>query len=55
MTCKQIKMFEIKYDDIIYKNVKIQKIIICGRIISIWNGKSPQGNNLLYLRFRDST
>ena len=55
MTCKQAQMLTIKYDDIVYKQKKVQKIMLCGLIISLRDDKSPRGNLLKLVRIKDNT
>ena len=55
MTCKQAHMMFIKYDDILYKQKKVQKIIFCGLIVSLRDDKSPKGNLLKIFKLKDNT
>ena len=48
-------MLEIKYDDILYKHRKVHKIIFCGIIVGLRDGKSPRGNLLKYIKIKDNT
>ncbi len=55
LTARQVQNFKIKYDDITLDNKIVNKIMLCGVILSYREGLSPTKKPIRILKFKDST
>lgn len=55
MSCKQTHSFKIHYDDITYDNKIVNKIMLCGIIVSFREGLSPTKKPIRIIKLKDST
>lgn len=55
LTARQVQKLKIRYDDITLDNKIINKIMLCGVIVSFREGLSPTKKPIRILKFKDST
>ena len=55
LTARQVQKLKIRYDDITLDNKIINKIMLCGVIVSFREGLSPTKKPNRILKFKDST
>lgn len=55
MTCRQLNQTHIQYDDIFYKSLNIEKVLLIGQSIKIEKANSHRGIAMVNVKMQDTT